>query len=80
MRLSARVLVLSAEVTKWRAARKRRQRLARDIACFVTSGERQELLSMLERCPDEVSHEVRDALDRSLANERRRRWPAIGHS
>jgi hypothetical protein len=68
MRLSARVLVVSAELTKWRAARKRRQRLARDIACFVTPGERQELLSMLDRYPDEVSHEVRDALDRNLAD------------
>jgi hypothetical protein len=70
MRLAARLIVFNADVTKWRAARKRRQRLERDIACFVTPAERQELLATLDRYPDGVTQEVREALDRQTAHER----------
>ena len=73
MRLSTSMLLLNATLTNWRAARQRRQRLERDMACFVTAAERQDFLATLERYPDAATGEARDAFDRQLARARFRR-------
>jgi hypothetical protein len=70
MTLATRLFLLRADLTRRRAARKRRQRLERDIAYFGTPAERQEFLAMCDRYPDGVTQEVRDVLDRHIAHER----------
>jgi hypothetical protein len=69
MRVSIRLLLLNAEVTKRRAARERRRRLQRDLACFATPADRDDLLAILERYPDPIAHEVRSILDRQAAQQ-----------
>ena len=62
MRLSVHLAVVQANVATWRAARERRQRLERDLNCFMTSAERQDLLATLNRYPDPTSLEARELL------------------
>jgi hypothetical protein len=67
MRVSTRLLLLNAELTKRRAARERRRKLQRDLACFATPADRDDLLAVLERYPDSVAYEVRTILDQQAA-------------
>lgn len=69
MRLSTRLLLLNAERTKRRAARERRRNLERDLGCFATAAERDDLLATLERYPETVAEEVRSILERQAAQE-----------
>jgi hypothetical protein len=72
------MLLLKADVATRRAARERRHRLERDIACFATAAERQDLLATLERYPDNMTCEVRGILDRQAASARFERRMRLG--
>ena len=77
MRLSVHLAVVRANVFTWRAARARRQRLERDLNCFMTSAERQDLLATLNRYPDPTSLEARELLIARTMRDRVRLWPAM---
>jgi hypothetical protein len=69
MGLATRMLLLNAELTKRRAARERRRNLNRDLACFATAAERDDLFATLERYPDAVAEEVRRILERQAVQD-----------
>ena len=78
MSVSSRLLLLRVELTKRRAARERRRRLERDIACFSTAAERDELVAILDRQPDGATSEIRDILARQTARPPHRPRPGPG--
>jgi hypothetical protein len=77
MGLAARVVVLEANLAKWRAAGERRRQLERDVSCFVTAAERRDLLATLDRYPDAATSEIRELLIRGAMQHRVQAWPAI---
>lgn len=78
MTLAARILVARAQATSWRAARKRRAQLERELASYSTVAERCDLEAALDRYPDGVTHELRAILARQSVAAREMRFPAIG--
>jgi hypothetical protein len=77
MRLSARLIVLEANLANRRAARERRRQLERELGCFVTPAERQDLLATLDRYPDPATGEMRELLIHGGIQPRVQAWPAI---
>jgi len=78
MKLSARVVILEANLANWRAAGERRRQLEHDVSCFVTPAERQDLLATLDRYPDAATWEIRELLIRGAMQQHRvQAWPAI---
>lgn len=75
MKLRARVLVLRTEFVLRRANRRRRQRLAADLATYTSQADLNDLYAVLAAYPDEQTHEVRRIL-RQL--QVRRMWTAGG--
>jgi len=74
---AARLLLIRAGLVKRRAARQRRRRLERDLACFATEAERSDLLATCANFPDGYSAEIRDILVRQAARNAVRDWPAL---
>ena len=68
-RLAARMFLLRANRTTRRAARERRKKLERELACYRTTAERADLFAMLDRYPDGMTHEVREILNRQAYND-----------
>ena len=68
-RLAARLIFLRANRTTRRAARERRKQLERELACYRTTAERDDLLATLDRYPDGVTHELREILSRKAYND-----------
>jgi hypothetical protein len=77
MKLSARVVILEANLANWRAAGERRRQLEHDMSCYVTPAERQDLLATLDRYPDAATREIRELLIRGAMPHRVQAWPAI---
>ena len=77
MRLLARLVVLEANLAKRRAAGERWRQLKRDVSCFVTPAERQDLLATLDRYPDAATREIRELLIRGAMQHHVQAWPAI---
>jgi hypothetical protein len=69
MRLAARLLLLRAGLTTRRSARERRKQLERDLACYATPAERDDLLATLDQYPDGVTHELREILAWQAMNQ-----------
>ena len=67
-RLAARLFLLRANRATRRAARERRKKLERELGCYRTDAERDDLLATFDRYPDGVTHELREILLRQ-ANE-----------
>jgi hypothetical protein len=78
MSLAARILVARAQATSWRAARKRRNELERELAGYATAADRCDLEAALDRYPDGVTHELRSILARQYLTSQEMRFPAIG--
>jgi hypothetical protein len=74
---AARLFLIRAGRVKRRAARERRRRLERDLACFATGAERSDLLATCAYYPDGYTAELRDILVRQAARNAVRDWPAI---
>ena len=74
---AARLLLIRAGLVKHRAARERRRRLARDLACYATEAERSDLLARCAHYPDGYTAEIRDILVRQAARHAVRDWPAL---
>lgn len=68
-RLAARMFLLRANRTTRLAARERRKKLERELACYRTTAERADLFAMLDRYPDGMTHEVREILNRQARND-----------
>ena len=68
-RLAARMFLVRANRTTRRAARERRKKLERELACYRTTAERADLFAMLDRYPDGMTHEVREILNRQAYND-----------
>jgi hypothetical protein len=68
-RLAARMFFLRANRTTRLAARERRKKLERELACYRTTAERADLFAMLDRYPDGMTHEVREILNRQARND-----------
>ncbi len=68
-RLSARLILLRANRTTRRAARERRKQLERELACYRTTAERDDLFATLDRYPDGVTHELREILSRQAYDD-----------
>jgi len=77
IKVSARLIVLDANLANWRAARERRRRLERELSCFVTPAEQRDLLATLDRYPDSATCELRELLARRATRNRVQPWPAI---
>jgi hypothetical protein len=60
---------LRANRTTRLAARERRKKLERELACYRTTAERADLFAMLDRYPDGMTHEVREILNRQARND-----------
>ena len=58
------MFLLRANRTTRLAARERRKKLERELACYRTTAERADLFAMLDRYPDGMTHEVREILNR----------------
>jgi hypothetical protein len=58
----ARLLVWRTGLLLRRAARDRRRCLARELASYVTQGERDDLMAAVDRCPHPGGEEVRRLL------------------
>jgi hypothetical protein len=78
MRLRTRLLLLNAELATRRAARERRRNLHRDLACFTTTAERDDLFATLEAYPEPIAEEVRTILERQAAGDLRRHRRSAG--
>ena len=78
MTLAARILVARAQATSRRAARKRRNKLERELAGYATAADRCDLEAALDRHPDGVTHELRSILSRQYMTSQEMRFPAIG--
>ena len=68
-RLSAWLIFLRANRTTRRAARERRKQLERELACYRTTAERDDLFATLDRHPDGATHELREILRRQAYND-----------
>lgn len=77
MRLAARLILLRANRTTRQAARGRRKQLERELACYATEAERQDLLATLDRYPDGVTQELREILTRQAWNDSSWGWRTI---
>ena len=78
MTLAGRILVARAQATSWRAARRRRAQLERELAGYSTAADRCDLEAVLDRYPDGVTHELRAILARQSMAAHEMRFPAIG--
>jgi hypothetical protein len=74
---AARLLLIRAGLVKRRAARERRRRLERELACYTTEAERSDLLTTCAYYPDGYTAEIRDILVREAARNAVRDWPAL---
>ena len=74
---AARLLLIRAGLVKRRAARERRRRLERELACYTTEAERSDLLAMCGYYPDGYTAEIRDILVRQAGRNAVRDWPAL---
>jgi hypothetical protein len=63
------LILLRANRTTRRAARERRKQLERELACYRTTAERDDLLATLDRYPDGVTHELREILSRQAYHD-----------
>ena len=80
MTLAARILIARAQFTGWKAARKRRAELERELAGYATGADRRDLEEVLDRYPDGVTHELRSILARQYMAAQDMRFPAIGRN
>ena len=78
MTLAARILVARAQATSRRAARKRRNKLERELAGYATAADLCDLEAALDRHPDGVTRELRSILSRQYMTSQEMRFPAIG--
>jgi hypothetical protein len=76
--VSSRLVLLTASRTTRRAARARRRQLERDLACFATPAEQNDLTALLDTLPDSQTQEIRDIMFRQSMSRLTRRWPATG--
>lgn len=74
---AARLLLIRAGLIKRRAARERRCRLERDLACYTTEAQRSDLLATCAYYPDASTAEIRDILIRQAARDAVRNCPAL---
>jgi hypothetical protein len=74
---AARLLLIRAGLVKRRAARERRRRLERELACYTTEAERLDLLATCACYPDGYTAEIRDILVRQAARNAVSDWPAL---
>jgi 2-oxo-4-hydroxy-4-carboxy--5-ureidoimidazoline (OHCU) decarboxylase len=70
MSLTDQLLIWRAERTLRRAGRAERRELRREMACYVTQAERDELLAIFDRYPDQVTKRYRDELWRQTRTRR----------
>jgi hypothetical protein len=75
MGLGARHLVWRADQTLRRAARRRRRRLARELAAYATPRDRADLLAAVDRCPSPAADEIRRLLERAPVRGERQATP-----
>jgi hypothetical protein len=75
MGLGTRHLVWQAHLTVRRAARRRRRRLAQELAAYRTPREREDLLAAVDRCPNPGREEVRRLLVGAALRAERERTP-----
>lgn len=71
MDVRAHVLVWRTGLLLRRAARVRHRRLVRELACYTTQAEMDDLCAALDRCPAGQTHELRVLL-------RAQRWRQLG--
>jgi hypothetical protein len=75
MDITTRQLVWRTDLLLWRAARRRRRRLVRELAAYRTPAERADLLAAIERCPSPGREEVRRLLMRTAARTKAEQTP-----
>ena len=75
MDASARWLVWGTSLQLRRAARQRRRRLAREVAEYRTTAERDDLLAAVERCPSPGREEIRRLLVSAAVRAEMERTP-----
>ncbi len=71
MDVRARVLVWHAGLVLRRAARQRRRELIRELSCYTTPAEVDDLCAAIDRCPEGQAHELRALL-------RAQQWRELG--
>jgi hypothetical protein len=77
MTLTARIFIARVQVASWKAARKRRSDLERELAGYATPADRDDLEAVLDRYPYGTTHELRGILARqSMADDIRSRHPS----
>jgi hypothetical protein len=80
MSLAARILVVRAQATSRKAARKRRAELERELAGYANGADRSDFEAVLDRYPDGVTHELRSILAGQYMASQEMRFPAIGRN
>ena len=74
MTLAARIFIARVQAASWKAARKRRSDLERELAGYATPADRDDLEAVLDRYPYGTTHELRGILARqSMADDIRSR-------
>jgi hypothetical protein len=76
MSLASRLILVRAGVATRRAARARRRQLERDLACYATPAEQDDLLAILDEYPDGVTYELREILFQQAQCRALRNWRA----
>lgn len=76
MTLGARFFVLRASLTLRQAERRRRRQLENELASYATNSDLDDLGAILDRYPDNATHELREILaGQEIARLRQLRWP-----
>jgi len=74
---TARIFIARVQAASWKAARKRRSDLERDLTRYATPADRDDLEAILDRYPYGTTHELRGILARqSMADDIRSRHPS----
>lgn len=78
MTIRSRILVLRADLVIWREHRRWQRQTQRELGSYATQAERDDLLAIFDRYPDEVTREYRHLLDKAAIPDSVARWPAMG--
>jgi 2-oxo-4-hydroxy-4-carboxy--5-ureidoimidazoline (OHCU) decarboxylase len=70
MSLTDQLLIWRAERSLRQAGRAERREVQRDMACYVTQAERDDLLAIFDQYPDAVTQRYRDELWRQTGARR----------
>ncbi len=78
MRLSSRLLLLTAHRTVRRAERERRRQLERELSAYSSPVDLADFGAMLDRYPDGHVHELRSILGQQQQRRTEQRRPVAG--